>query len=450
MKKFLQSKLFKLVLSAVVGICLFFFTPICLSKMWLGIIIGSLFLITNLSQYISRVAFVTHFFRIFVGGLFIFSGTIKSNDPTGFSIKLKEYFEIFTGDVEGTWLSFLKGLFEYCHDHSVGLSILVCVIEVACGFMLLIGFKKMFTLWLLILQIVFFTFLTFYSACYNKVTHCGCFGDFLVLTPWTSFTKDIILLVSIAFLFAGKDNIKPLFKKGFVNWGLTGLAIAFSIWFPFFCYNNLPVWDFLPFKNGTDICKAMEKAPDYKPAKYMSYFKYKNLKTGESKSFDQDHMPWQDTLTWKYVDADGEPVLVSKEVGGAKISSYSLVDFDGNVISDSLLQSKKRYFLLVCWELKSMEKNAALIKKINEFSTACEKEGVKFLAITHDDDLAINKFKFDNQALFNFARCDDDVTLKMMIRSNPGLMLFNGCTMVRKWHHNNFAAYSDVKDKYFK
>ncbi len=515
MKKFFQSRLFKLLFSLALALGLIFLTPDCLSFNWKLLIVGSLFLITNLtgpfSDLAKRIAILgtagkiwTQLIRIFVGGLFIFSGIIKSNDPTGFSIKLKEYFEIFKEDFSklsdarpevvanvkmrpevlsaateytntrnklsekgldvsayqdtavvyseamkqgkdpeniGTHLS------EYFHDHAVSLAIIVCVSEVALGFLLLLGIWRNLTLWLLLAQIVFFTFLTFYSACYNKVTHCGCFGDFLKLTPWTSFGKDIVLLVAIAFLFAGKSHIKPLFKRKSVNWLIAGIGIAISIWFPIYCYNNLPVWDFLPFYDGADVCKGRQPGKDYKPAVYENIFIYKNLKTGENQRFNDKDYPWQDTLNWTYVDR--ETKLISEEVDAAKITTWTILDMDGNELGDTLLQSEDYYFLLVMNNLKETETDAELMKKMNDFAMASEKEGLMFLAVTSAVEPEIKEYKFQNQAMFEFAT-SDDVQLKMMVRSNPGLMLFKGCTMVKKWHYNNFPSYTEVKEKYIK
>lgn len=133
--------------------------------------------------------FIVWFSRIFVGVLFIISGLIKLNDPVGFSFKLEEYFSQGVLD-----LPFLMPL-------ALAISIFVVILEVVLGVFLLLGFKPKFTVWSLLLMIVFFTFLTFYSAYFNKVTDCGCFGDAIKLTPWESFTKDVILLVFILILF---------------------------------------------------------------------------------------------------------------------------------------------------------------------------------------------------------------------------------------------------------
>src|SRR5690606_2645726 len=135
--------------------------------------------------------YLVHLSRIFVGILFIISGFIKLNDPLGFAYKLQEY---FGSDVLNI---------PFLDPYALMISIVVVVFEVVLGVFLLVGYKPKFTVWSLLIMIVFFTFLTFYSAYFDKVKDCGCFGDALKLTPWESFTKDIILLVLILILFFG-------------------------------------------------------------------------------------------------------------------------------------------------------------------------------------------------------------------------------------------------------
>ena len=124
--------------------------------------------------------------RYFVGGLFIFSGLIKINDPVGTQIKLEEYFEVFSVD--------FTPLFEYLVPFTLILSVILCTLEIVIGLALLMNYKIKITSVVLLSLILFFTFLTFYSAYFNKVTDCGCFGDAIKLSPWESFTKDIMLL----------------------------------------------------------------------------------------------------------------------------------------------------------------------------------------------------------------------------------------------------------------
>ena len=156
--------------------------------------------------------YVVGFSRLVVGVLFIISGLIKLNDPVGFSFKLEEYFSPAVLN-----LSFLE-------PYALAISIFVVIVEVLLGILLLIGFKPKYTAWSLLAMIVFFTFLTFYSAYYNKVTDCGCFGDAIKLTPWESFTKDVVLLVLILILVKGLDYIKPLFSVKW-NWAIMGVSI---------------------------------------------------------------------------------------------------------------------------------------------------------------------------------------------------------------------------------
>src|SRR5882757_1084961 len=132
--------------------------------------------------------------RILVGLLFIFSGLIKINDPLGFSYKLEEYFEVFH-------ITFLNGF-------ALSLAIILCALEIILGFALLIGVRAGSVAWGLLLLIIFFAFLTFYSAFFHVVETCGCFGDAIPLTPWQSFSKDLVLLLLIVVLFINKDKIK--------------------------------------------------------------------------------------------------------------------------------------------------------------------------------------------------------------------------------------------------
>jgi uncharacterized membrane protein YphA (DoxX/SURF4 family) len=440
MKKFVSGNFFKFVLSAGLAVVLYLITPPCISKTTLAIILGILLALINASGFIGKFAMITHVARVLVGGLFIFSGFIKSNDAVGFSYKLEEYFEVFKGD---TGLA----LFDWMAHISLPLAIIICVSEVALGFLLLIGFKRELTLWLLLAQIVFFTFLTFYSACYNKVTHCGCFGDAIKLTPWESFWKDITLLILITLLFSGKNNINPLFNSLISN-SLTIIAIVASIWFPVHCYRHLPVIDFRAYAPGLSICEGRKPGPNYKPAQMQITFLYHNLKTGEDKEFDSNSAPWKDTLNWAYKDRLPDKII-TPEVDAAKIPDFTINDLDGNNVTDTILHNKNYNFFLICWDLDKTSQDAELMAKINDFYTLCDKNKIKFIALTSSGGDKIDAFKHKFNALYDFYNMDN-VVLKTMIRANPGLMLMHDCKVVKNWHHNDWPVFSDVKNNYMK
>ncbi len=441
MKKFFDSKIFRFIWSAALAVLLFMVCPPCFSKTTLIIILGILFVLINAADYIAKLTWLTHLARILVGGLFIFSGFIKANDPLGFSYKLKEYFEVFQADTG-------MGIFESFAHIALPLAILICASEIILGVMLLIGYRPNLTLGLLFAQIAFFTFLTFYSACYNKVTHCGCFGDFLPLKPWESFWKDVVLLVLITLLFAGKKNIGPVFSPMIVS-TLFMLGIVFSFAFPIYTYRNLPIFDFRAYAPGLNIKDGMQPGPGYKPAVVGTLFKYENLKTGEMKEFNESNMPWEDTLTWKYVDRVGTYEKEPEQGTPAKITDFNVTSLNGDNLTDSLLNEKKYSFWLIMHELKSAEDDETLMAQINDFYKLATQEGYTFIALTASGAKEIDDFKHLHNALYDFATVDN-IVLKTMIRSNPGLMLMKNGTVVANWHHHNFPSFGDVKQKLMK
>ncbi|MBT8180002.1 MAG: DoxX family protein, partial [Eudoraea sp.] len=199
--------------------------------------------------------------RVIVGILFIISGFIKLNDPVGFSFKLEEYFSQGVLD-----LPFLM-------PYALAISIFVVIFEVVLGVFLLMGYNKRFTLWSLLLMILFFTFLTFYSAYFNKVTDCGCFGDAIKLTPWESFTKDVILLGFILILYFGRRHIKPLFSSG-VRKIVALASVVLCIIYGNYVLNHLPVIDFRAYKIGANIEAGMEVPEDAPKAVFEYAWKF--------------------------------------------------------------------------------------------------------------------------------------------------------------------------------
>ncbi len=224
-----------------------------------------------------------------MGLLFIFSGLIKANDPLGFSYKLVEYFEVF----HITFLNF----------SALSLAIILCSLEMILGVALLIGVRGRQVAWWLLGIIIFFAFLTFYSAVFKVVQTCGCFGDAIVLTPWQSFSKDLVLLVLIIVLFRNRAKITPLFTAKTSD-RLLIIAIVLSFGVSFYTYNFLPVFDFLAYKVGANIPDEMKTPPGAVPDEYEQTYNLKNTKTGATKTMtDKEYMKtgiWKDN-NWTVV-----------------------------------------------------------------------------------------------------------------------------------------------------
>lgn len=363
--------------------------------------------------------FLTQICRILTGSLFIFSGVIKANDPLGFSYKLKEYFEVF-------------GI-EWLVPAAVFLAIFICIFEIVVGLMLLLGFRTKLTLWLLVVMIVFFTFLTFYSAYFNKVQTCGCFGDFLKLTPWQSFSKDVFLLIMIIILCFGHNYIPPIFGDALLK-TLLFFGVLAAIAFPVYTYNYLPIWDFRPYKVGTDIYKAIHPQVNY-------FYLLKNKKTGEKKEFAAWPENWD--TQWDYVSNRTE----NADKSVVPIIGFVMHNEYGEDYADEFLQKEGNKFILVEYDLNKANKK--IQGRINDFAAVCALNNVEFVGLTSSDSLTVMNFKKEHHITYPFYTNGDDVPLKTMMRSNPGLMLLDNSTVVHLWHYNSFPSFNDVKDKYF-
>ena len=200
--------------------------------------------------------------RITVGVLFIFSGLVKANDPLGLSYKMKEFFEKWNEGLEqGSFFlkDILINLFQFLHDHSLSLSVFMIAFEILAGVALLLGWRMKLFSWLLLLLILFFTFLTGYAFYSGKFTNCGCFGDCIPITPKTSFLKDIALTVLILFLFKYRKNIRPYFSSTTNFWIMTAVTV-FSFGLQWYVLNYLPLLDCLPFKKGNIIFEKMKQS----------------------------------------------------------------------------------------------------------------------------------------------------------------------------------------------
>src|SRR5690554_262655 len=186
---------------------------------------------------------ITEIARVLTGVLFVFSGLIKANDPTGFGYKLQEYFLVL-------------GL-DFLNDSATAIAVVICSIEILLGGLLLLGFWRKRVVWGLLLMIIFFTFLTFYSAFFEVVTSCGCFGDAIPLTPWQSFIKDLVLLALILVIFRYRQQIRPVFSDQYTAI-ITTVALAIvSVGVGVYTVNFLPIIDFLPYKKGNHLPSLM-------------------------------------------------------------------------------------------------------------------------------------------------------------------------------------------------
>lgn len=361
--------------------------------------------------------------RILVGVLFIISGFIKANDPLGFSYKLDEYFQVFGMP----WLSFL----------SLTIAIAICAFEIGLGFALLLGARMNHTAWSMLLMIVFFTFLTFYSWYFDVVKDCGCFGDALKLTPFQSFMKDIVLLVLILIIFVRRREIRPIFGEKTAT-RLAYAGFVASLLFSLYCYRHLPIIDFRPYAVGKSIPEGMQLPPNAVKDSVVMLFIYE--KDGKQIELDMEGIK---TIDESYTFVDRKDKLV-RQGDKAKISDFSIVTADGTDVTDDVL-SMDRVFLLVAYDIHKTSQSVQ--PKINDFVALCQKAGVEFIGLTATGVNEVDKFRHEHNSAFDYYFVDGTV-LKTMIRSNPGLMLLKKGRVEAMWHHNDFPTFDEVKTNY--
>lgn len=477
---FLRSRLFRFIASLGLAAIFYFLCPPCFSKVNLGLVLALLVLIINIPK-VFGYKYLTHLTRIAVGGLFIFSGFIKANDPEGFSIKLKEYFEVFDEGfscdmklhqetIKGVPCSpdkpaaetttatvqappapkegFMHNMWMFFAEHSVFLAIFICGFEVAVGIFLLLGLQVRWTLLILLLMIIFFSFLTFYSACCNKVTSCGCFGDAIKLTPWESFWKDLILLILIAVLFVGEQNIKPPFKNSIVVACIAGIGLFLSFAFPVYTYRHLPILDFRPYKIGTNLYEA-SKVKDPKttgclPDSMRITYYYQNTKTGQIIHFLSTHMDSfpSDTNFQYYCRED---LLVRKGNCNPTVLDFNLVNPETeDILTDSILQLKGVQFFLVMNDLSEAERSP--MPKVNAFFAECQKHNTVFNGLSNGSVEMVASFRKETGAQYPMLTVDG-TALKTVIRSNPGLVMLKDGTVIAMWHYNDFPTYNEAMEK---
>lgn len=352
--------------------------------------------------------------RAIVGLLFIVSGLIKLNDPMGFAFKLQDYFD-------PTVLNL-----EFLIPYALPLAIIIVVFEVLIGVMLLLGVARKFTLWSLIGMILFFTFLTFYSAYFNKVTDCGCFGDAIPLNPWQSFYKDIVLLFLIAILYFGRRFIQPILNKR-VRAFAVFLSFVLSISIVYYVLDNLPILDFRPYKIGANIQDGMAY-PEDAPEPVYDYHWWFNIDGKEEVI----------TTRGSYPEVDGEFLHVDTEQISEgyepPISDFS-IEKDGEDYTDEFLNAPN-LVVIVAYDLRLAHDIG--MTKVSNMAKDARSKGFQVIALSASNKEKAASVKEEFDLPFDFYFCDE-TALKTIVRSVPGVLILQEGTITDKQHWTNLS-----------
>lgn len=349
-------------------------------------------------------------YRFFLSAVFIFSGFVKAVDPLGVQYKIQDYLAAF-GIL--SWFPSFFPLFT---------GIVLSAVEFSIGVFLFFGVRRTVSSTLALIFMVFMTPLTLYLALSNPVQDCGCFGDAWKLTNWETFLKNAVLLMLAVVVFRHRKSVIRFitFK---MEWLVSLYTILFVFALSFYCLNHLPVLDFRPYKTGNNILEGMTVPDGAQPSIYENIFILE--KNGVKKEFTLENYP---DSTWTFVDARS---ILKKKGYEPPIRDFSMIESaTGNDITEDVLTDMNYTFLLIAHRIEiADDSNIDLINEIYDYSM---EHGYGFYCLTSSSDEQIEQWKDKSGAEYPFCRTDD-IALKTMIRSNPGLMLIKNGVILNKW-----------------
>lgn len=362
--------------------------------------------------------------RFLVAATFIFSGYVKAIDPLGTQYKIHDYLVALNID------SFIPSYL------TLGASVILAALEFSLGILLLFAIRRRLVSKTILLFMAIMTATTVWIALANPVKDCGCFGDALKLTNWQTLGKNIILLAAALAIWKA-----PLAMVRFISkanqWIVINYTVIFCIATSTYCLYDLPLFDFRPYHIGADIRKGMEIPEGAEQPTFETTFILK--KDGKTKEFTLGNYP---DSTWTFVDSK---TVQTSEGYVPPIHDFSMEDTaTGDDLTQDILSDKGYTFLLIMPHLENADDSN--FGDINQIYDYCQKYGYRFYALTASNKKAIGRWTDMTGAEYGFL-FTDETTLKTIVRSNPGLILIKGGTIIQKWSHNKLPKLNDSTPK---
>jgi uncharacterized membrane protein YphA (DoxX/SURF4 family) len=358
--------------------------------------------------------------RILVGIIFIFSGFVKGQDPMGFMFKLEDYFIAYGWD--------------WAMPFALTLAVILCTIEFSIGTALLLNLWPRLAGWGLLAIMTAFLILTFLSALNNPVPDCGCFGDAIHLTNWQTFFKNLFLMIPTLAILRTIKMSKPLFSSRAQSIVLCVIFLLFGS-FTVYSYNRLPYFDFMDWKEGRDVTPAGA-------GQAVTYLIYTNTATGETTELLSKDLPWQDSVwmsQWEFSTIRVDDSMVRK---GHDLLIY---DSTGTDVTTGFIDHSSFQFLLISYDLNTA--NIKALEEMSAFYQEAAQEGYSFVLLTGtlltEATGLIRRLELPYE-IYNA----DDITLKTMIRSNPGLILMKDGLIMEKWQYHCFPDFKAAREEY--
>lgn len=362
--------------------------------------------------------------RILLGAVFIFSGFVKAIDPLGSAYKFQDYFLAF-------------GV-EWLYPAALPLAVLLSTLEFLIGASVILGIRLREAAWGGLLFMVFFTPLTLYIALANPVPDCGCFGDAIIISNWDTFYKNIFILAAAIVIFLYRERIKPLIsKKGDLVLAL-GISV-FIIGVSVYCLRNLPVIDFRPWKVGADVGELVMPTPEEAEV----FLVFEHNETGETREYPTNDYPWNDeewAATWDFAE---QRRVVIEPYQEAAIEAFYIEDEFGEDLTHYYMTMPEPLLLVVAHDLYKTNQRA-FKRRITPLAAKAEDNGWQLIVLTGSTLHAVDEFRHNLQTPYPFY-LSDEIELKTMVRSNPGLLLLQEGKILGKWAHRNIPSFEELE-----
>lgn len=380
--------------------------------------------INKMNDSIKRIIVVVS--RILLGLVFVFSGFAKLVDPLGSTYKIQDY-------LSAMGLDFFAPI-------ALVMGIALATFEFTLGVCLLLGTNIKSTSILSLLMMGFMTPLTLWIAIADPVSDCGCFGDALVISNWQTFWKNIVLSTLAILIFIWRKHSPKLFTER-TDWLIAICAGTFSVLLSIYCLLNLPVIDFRPYKNGTNIIQSMEVPEGAEEDEFETLLVYE--KDGVQKEFTLENYP-KDDNSWTFVDSKNKLIKKGYE---PPIHDFSMEHPDMGDITEEVLQNEGYSFLMVCYRVEKAATNKK--NEINNIYDFAKQNGYGFYCMTATGLETEEMREFQNEMEWGkdgdgypFVN-SDEITLKTIVRSNPGLVLIKDGVVINKWSNKNMPTFTE-------
>lgn len=354
--------------------------------------------------------------RTLLGVVFVFSGAVKAIDPFGTVYKIEDYLKAFGG-----FFADLLPLAEVA-------AVVLILLEVVLGVCMVLNVRTQWISWLALAFYAVMTPLTLYIAINNPVSDCGCFGDAIILTNWQTFWKNVVLISLAIILVLLRKSVYPLWR-GYMEIIIAFVAACITFTFMEYTFRHLPVVDFRPYKIGNHLPTLMEYPEDAEADVYEFSFVYE--KDGVEETFTLENYPKGDS-TWTFVRQESKLIKKGYE---PPIHDFEIINADYEDLTWDILESEEPVTLVVMYDLKKADKKQ--LTKVEALYESCMMNIEQCYILTGSGTDEISTFSHEYPTLSNGICTCDPVTLKTIVRANPGVIVVQNGVVIDKYNLNN-------------